>query len=92
MLTIIQDEFIRRFALHILPKGFTKIRHYGILSSSSKNKYRKLINKELGEVKFTKEREKSKHRTCPTCGKGKLVTLMTFDQRGPPAQWQNLFS
>ena len=54
--------------------------------------YRKLINKELGEVKFTKKREKSKHRTCPTCGKGKLVTLMTFDQRGPPAQWQNLFS
>lgn len=92
LLTISQDEFIRRFALHILPKGFTKIRHYGILSSSSKNKYRKLINKELGEVKFTKEREKSKHRTCPTCGKGKLVTLMTFDQRGPPAQWQNLFS
>ncbi|TYP69666.1 IS91 family transposase, partial [Aquimarina intermedia] len=27
-------EFIRRFCLHILPKGFTRIRHYGILSSS----------------------------------------------------------
>ena len=29
-------EFIRRFSLHILPKGFIRIRHYGILSSSSK--------------------------------------------------------
>ncbi len=26
-------EFIRRFLLHVLPSGFTKIRHYGILSS-----------------------------------------------------------
>ena len=31
-------EFIRRFALHILPKGFVRIRHYGILSSTSKAK------------------------------------------------------
>ena len=29
-------EFIRRFAMHILPKGFVRIRHYGILSSTSK--------------------------------------------------------
>ncbi|GET28201.1 hypothetical protein SD074_04030 [Prolixibacter sp. SD074] len=31
------DEFIRRFLLHILPKGFFKVRYYGILSS----RYRK---------------------------------------------------
>jgi hypothetical protein len=29
-------EFIRRFSMHILPRGFMRIRHYGILSSSSK--------------------------------------------------------
>ena len=29
-------EFIRRFALHILSKGFVRIRHYGILSSTLK--------------------------------------------------------
>jgi hypothetical protein len=29
-------QFIRRFLLHILPEGFMKIRHYGILSSRSK--------------------------------------------------------
>lgn len=33
-------EFIRRFSLHILPKGFVRIRHYGILSSTSKAKMR----------------------------------------------------
>ena len=28
------DEFIRRFLLHILPKGFHRIRHYGLLASA----------------------------------------------------------
>ncbi len=36
LLTLTSQEFIRRFGLHILPKGFTRIRHYGILSSSWK--------------------------------------------------------
>ena len=35
-LTLSSNEFVRRFGLHILPKGFTRIRHYGILSSSWK--------------------------------------------------------
>jgi hypothetical protein len=30
------EEFIRRFAMHILPKRFVKIRHYGFLSSTWK--------------------------------------------------------
>lgn len=30
-------EFIRRFLLHVLPKGFAKIRHYGLLASSNVN-------------------------------------------------------
>jgi len=34
ILTFGPKEFIRRFQLHILPKGFTRIRHYGFLSSS----------------------------------------------------------
>jgi Putative transposase/Transposase zinc-binding domain len=29
------DEFIRRFLLHVLPKGFVRIRHYGLLASGS---------------------------------------------------------
>lgn len=37
-MTLDAVEFIRRFSLHILPKGFMRIRHYGILSSSRKQK------------------------------------------------------
>jgi hypothetical protein len=27
------EEFLRRFLLHVLPKGFVRIRHYGLLAS-----------------------------------------------------------
>ena len=30
------DEFIRRFLLHVLPRGFHRIRHYGLLASSTR--------------------------------------------------------
>ncbi len=32
--TLSRKKFVRRFSLHILPRGFTRIRHYGILSSA----------------------------------------------------------
>jgi hypothetical protein len=34
-MTLASDEFIRRFLLHILPKGFHRIRHYGLLASAT---------------------------------------------------------
>src|SRR5262245_28260009 len=33
-MTVAPGEFIRRFMLHILPKGFHRIRHYGLLARS----------------------------------------------------------
>lgn len=36
-MTLAADEFIRRFLMHVLPKGFAKMRHYGILASRGKN-------------------------------------------------------
>ena len=41
LMTLDASEFIRRFLLHILPDGFVKIRHYGILSN--RNRKRKLV-------------------------------------------------
>ena len=32
--TLAPDEFLRRFLLHVLPKGFVKIRHYGLMAPS----------------------------------------------------------
>ena len=35
-MTLTTDEFIRRFLLHVLPKGFHRIRHYGLLASGGR--------------------------------------------------------
>ncbi|HBC93437.1 MAG TPA: hypothetical protein DCZ10_11240 [Pelotomaculum sp.] len=35
-MSLATNEFIRRFLIHVLPDGFTKIRHYGLLSSINK--------------------------------------------------------
>lgn len=33
--TLVPDEFLRRFLLHVLPKGFVKIRHHGLMAASN---------------------------------------------------------
>lgn len=35
-MTLAVDEFIRRFLLHVLPRGFHRIRHYGLLAGSTR--------------------------------------------------------
>ena len=34
-MTLALDEFIRRFLLHVLPKGFHRIRHYGLFAKAA---------------------------------------------------------
>ncbi len=77
------SEFIRRFGLHILPKGFVRIRHYGILSSAIKLKVHELAKQQLGEIVIT-QHEPLKHKKCPYCKIGDLVIIARFDIRGPP--------
>ena len=36
IMTLTADEFIRRFLLHVLPRGFHRIRHYGLLASAAR--------------------------------------------------------
>ena len=36
VLTLDAQEFIRRFLLHVLPSGFMRIRHYGLLANRAK--------------------------------------------------------
>jgi hypothetical protein len=45
LMSLDASEFIRRFLLHILPDGFMKIRHYGILSNRNRNSKLRQCNK-----------------------------------------------
>ncbi|PVY35593.1 IS91 family transposase [Pontibacter virosus] len=80
--------FIRRFALHILPKGFVRIRHYGILSGTSKGYSIPVIREQLPEGKRQKvevrQLEVYNPLLCPCCKKETMVTLQVLTKRGPP--------
>lgn len=87
-------EFIRRFAMHILPKGFIRIRHYGILSSTSKALYAVIIKEQLPLLPAVKnakpKREIYNRLQCPCCKKETMQTLLRFNRRGPPADWKKM--
>ena len=93
--TLSTKEFIKRFQNHILPKGFTRIRHYGFLSSSWKKEklpqlQLQLLDKDAENIVIFIPQEKSLHRCCPSCKKGILITLFTFDCRGPPKDYKKI--
>ena len=90
-LTVSAEEFIRRFLLHVLPCGFTKIRYYGFLAHANKKTcielIRTLIDATTAYVQKLVEsvQEMMLRLTgvdigcCPQCGKGKLVYLRLID-------------
>jgi hypothetical protein len=51
-LTLRNEEFIRRFLMHVLPKGFVKIRHYGLLSNRTKRKKIAIVRLLVGGHRF----------------------------------------
>jgi hypothetical protein len=84
-MTLIHGEFIRRFAMHILPKRFVKIRHYGFLSSNMKRQKLIDLQRKLNVQPTVKPAKESKIRKCQCCKTGSLHTILVFDTRGPPA-------
>ena len=87
IMRLTHGEFVRRFALHILPKRFVRIRHYGFLSGSWKSeKLPRLQTSFAGSVAVKKvEVIKSwSLPSCPCCKTGKMHIIETFGKRGPP--------
>ena len=91
-------EFLRRFCLHILPKGFRKMRHYGFLSN--RNAARLVMQQmQMGIIPQPKQKKEWKEVAkeklhydvdlCPCCKTGRMVTILAFDANGPPAWTMN---
>ncbi|MBC2653556.1 IS91 family transposase, partial [Novosphingobium aerophilum] len=91
VMTLATDEFIRRFLLHVLPRGFHRIRHYGLLASSTHKEAMALARRLLGVAAPVKEPEPDEapdHRPpCPCCG-GHMTIIEAFSRwcqpRAPP--------
>lgn len=82
------QEFIRRFSQHILPKGLVRIRHYGFLSSSWKKEKLPDLQRMLGfSVASDDPPEPVAHRRCCQCGIGTLHTMSICHGRAPPKAW-----
>jgi Putative transposase/Transposase zinc-binding domain len=91
-MTLAAAEFIRRFAMHILPKGFVRIRHFGFLNSRIKVRALPVIRQQMENreqpLMLLHEQNilptMAQPHTCPCCRKGLMQTVMQFDYRGPP--------
>ena len=92
------DEFLRRFLLHVVPKGFMHIRHFGPLA----NRHRKHKLGQCREILGVQpaatpvdscgdalaaqhEGQPGDSTTCAACGDGRMKTVAILaPQRGPP--------
>ena len=83
-MTVKAEEFIRRFLMHILPPGFMKIRHYGLLGNRNKKTKlavcKKLTNTtspvkpKLTTLEILKKTLGADFNICPMCHKGHLMS------------------
>lgn len=87
-----REEFLRRFELHILPKGFVKIRYYGYLQNRNKHQ-------RLNEIRLSLKLEAMRPMVklpveirmlsafgvdilkCPCCEKGRLLLVKSIYPR-----------
>jgi hypothetical protein len=85
-------EFMRRFLLHVLPNGFRRIRHYGILANSHRaaklERCRSLLLTEYMCERSKKERDNGERQLrnarpesppCPCCGGGRIRVVEIFE-------------
>ncbi len=94
-MTLSGNEFLRRFCQHILPRGFVRIRHFGLLAAKNRPRLRELQLDQGMAVPLVMEKKDWKQLSrehlgydpdlCPHCKKGKMVTIERLDPaRGPP--------
>jgi len=88
-MTLHIGEFIRRFLSHVLPKGFHRIRHYGLLASSNRTEtmeaVRKLLNLAPSAAEPTSDTDPPQPlaHPCLCCG-GRMIIIETFEAGGQP--------
>ena len=96
-ITLTAQQFIRRFLLHVLPKGLMKIRYFGFLSHTNKNKDIPLIRTLIAPDAILPEKiietlcEMMLRLTgiditcCPKCMKGKMIKIRKLPKDGMDA-------
>jgi uncharacterized protein (DUF983 family) len=96
ILTLAADEFLRRFLLHVVPRGFMRIRHFGLLANRTRRttltRCRSLLGQPPTEEAASESTAELMHRLtgidlarCPVCGEGRMqVTAIVLRVTPPP--------
>jgi hypothetical protein len=89
VMTLTADEFIRRFLIHVLPKGFHRIRHYGLFANTGRaaniGKLRVLLQvpapaiEATGRESHTPADEAPVLPPCPCCG-GRMIVIEIIER------------
>ena len=92
-MTLEPDEFIRRFLIHVLPKGFHRIRHYGLFASAERKAQHRASPTVARRARPQAERRRNRRcrgrrarplgAACPCCG-GRMVIIETFERGATP--------
>ena len=98
---LMTDEFIRRFLLHVLPSGFHRIRHYGLLANTGRHdnlvRIRELLHVATANAEpmaATVDADASDQAVqpifvCPDCGAAMIIVEILVRKqfiRAPPQQ------
>jgi hypothetical protein len=93
LMTLSTSEFIRRFLIHVLPHGFHRIRHYGLLASGTRAdniaRARRLLDvpaaqPAAGDTNCAEANESTPlAHPCPCCG-GRMIIIETFERGSSP--------
>jgi hypothetical protein len=94
-MTLGAHEFIRRFLIHVLPKGFHRIRHYGLLASGARDKNiaqaRELLEVAASTAADAEDETGADDMAasataspCPCCG-GRMIVIETLEASDQPS-------
>jgi hypothetical protein len=86
-MTLATDEFIRRFLIHVLPRGFHRMRHYGLFAKSGGAdniaRARELLSAPKPQGEPAEDAADRCNPTCPCCG-GRMVIIEVFARGATP--------
>ena len=97
-LTLTAEEFLRRFLLHVLPRGFVRIRHFGFLAASRRRESIAVCRRVLAQPPHPRpsaqEATTPSHTTwgCPCCGSPMIIVerLTARQIRLRSAEWLSM--
>jgi uncharacterized protein (DUF983 family) len=100
LMTLDAGEFIRRYLLHVLPRGFVRIRHFGWLANAQREQKLALCRKLLGVEPAEQQQQASadaletssaslmaaSFTICPACGEGRMTVIEAISPMRAPYQ------